>query len=148
MDSLTQPRERNHTPHLFETQLHSCKRIRESNWPMRKVLSYYHVKRPSVYRWLRRFDELGEDGLRDRSHKPKSPHPSRIPGKAAYKIKRFHDQAKRHGWSSVDVWVKVVSSGFPVSYSTALRYLKRLEGYEPYVNVNRIFTLWRNLVNH
>ena len=69
MDSLPQHGERNYLPHLYETRLHSCRRIRESNWPMRKVLSYYHVKRPSVYRWLRRFDELGEEGLRDRSYK-------------------------------------------------------------------------------
>jgi len=132
MDSLPQHGERNYLPHLYETRLHSCRRIRESNWPMRKVLSYYHVKRPSVYRWLRRFDELGEDGLRDRSHKPKTPHPSTICPKAAYKVKCFLDQSKRHGWSSVDIWVKTVSSGFPMSYSTALRYLKRLEGYKPY----------------
>lgn len=67
MDSLQQPRERNYLSHLYETRVHNCKRIRESNWPMRKVLSYSRVKRPSVYRWLRRFDEFGEDGLRDRS---------------------------------------------------------------------------------
>lgn len=132
MDSLPQTRERNYTPHLYETRLHACKRIRESGWPVRKVLSYYHVKRPSLYRWLKRFDELGEIGLRDLSHKPKSPHPSAISKKAAYKIKCFHDQSGRNNWSSVDVWCKVVSSGFPVSYSTVLRYLKRLDGYEPY----------------
>ena len=94
MDSLPQHGERNYLPHLYETRLHSCRRIRESNWPMRKVLSYYHVRRSSVYRWLRRFDELGEDGLRDRSHKPKTPHPSTICPKAACKVKCFHDQAE------------------------------------------------------
>ena len=132
MDSLPQPGARNYTPHLYQTRLHSCKRIRESHWEVWKVLSYYHVKRSSLYRWLRRFDELGEDGLRDRSHKPKTPHPSTICPKAAYKVKCFHDQAGKHNWSSVDIWVKTVSSGFPMSYSTALRYLKRLEGYRPY----------------
>ena len=99
MDSLPQPGARNYTPHLYQTRLHSCKRIRESHWEVWKVLSYYHVKRSSLYRWLRRFDELGEDGLRDRSHKPKTPHPSTISPKAAYKVKCFHDQvafAKLH----------------------------------------------------
>ena len=132
MDSLPQPQARNYTPHLFDTRLHSCRRIRESGWPMRKVLSYYHVKRSSLYRWLRRFDELGEEGLRDRSHRPKSQHPSAISKKAAYKIKCFFGQSGRNGWSSVDVWVKTVSSGFPVSYSTVLRYIKKLDGYKPY----------------
>ena len=132
MDSLPQRRERNYLPHLYDTRLHSCQRIRESGWPMRKVLSLYHVKRPSVYRWLRRYDELGAEGLRDLSHRPKSEHPSRISRKAEYKIECYHRQSKRRGWSSVDVWVKTVSSGFPVSYSTVLRYLRRLGGYEPY----------------
>lgn len=132
MDSLPQQPGRNYTPHLFETRLHSCRRIRESGWPMRKVLSYYHVKRPSVYRWLRRFDEFGEDGLRDRSHRPKSQHPSTISKKAAYKVKCFFGQSGRNNWSSVDVWAKTVSSGFPVSYSTVLRYIKKLDGYKPY----------------
>ena len=44
MDSLTQPAVRNRVPHLFVTRLHCCRRIRESGWPMRKVLSYYHVR--------------------------------------------------------------------------------------------------------
>ena len=133
MDSLPQPRERNYLPHLYETRLHSCRRIRESGWPMRKVLSYYHVKRPTVYRWLKRFDEFGDEGLRDLPHKPKSRHPSTISRKAAYKIKCFHDQAKRNGWSSVDVWVKCNSLDWmDVSYSTVLRYLKKIGGYEPY----------------
>ena len=132
MDSLPQNRGRNYTPHLYETRLHSCKRIRESGWPMRKVLSYYHVKRPSVYRWLKRYDEFGEEGLRDLSHRPKSQHPSTISKKAAYKIKCFFDQSGRNNWSSVDVWVKVSSCGFPLSYSTVLRYIKKLDGYKPY----------------
>ena len=32
---------------------------------MRKALSYYRVKRSSLYRWLKCFDELGEDGPRE-----------------------------------------------------------------------------------
>ena len=91
MDSLPQPGARNYTPHLYQTRLHSCKRIRESHWEVWKVLSYYHVKRSSLYRWLRRFDELGENGLRDHSHKPKTPHPPTIRPKAAYKAKCFRD---------------------------------------------------------
>ena len=94
MDSLPQIGARNYTPHLYQTRLHSCKRIRESHWEVWKVLSYYHVKRSSLYRWLKRYDELGEDGLKDRSHKPKTPHPSTICPKAAYKAKCFHDQAE------------------------------------------------------
>ena len=28
---------------------------------------YYGISRPTFYKWLRRYEELGEDGLRDRS---------------------------------------------------------------------------------
>ncbi len=56
MDSLPQPGARNYTPHLYQTRLHSCKRIRESHWEVRKVLSYYRVKRSSVYRLLKLFN--------------------------------------------------------------------------------------------
>ena len=34
--------------------------------------------------------------------------------------------------SSVDIWVKALSAGCGISYSTCLRILKRLDGYEPY----------------
>ncbi|TMG11970.1 MAG: IS481 family transposase [Chloroflexi bacterium] len=32
---------------------------------------YYGVTRPSYYKWLRRYEELGVDGLRDRSRRPR-----------------------------------------------------------------------------
>jgi transposase-like protein len=31
---------------------------------------YYGMARPSYYKWLRRYEELGEEGLRDRSRRP------------------------------------------------------------------------------
>src|SRR5258708_21981107 len=31
---------------------------------------YYGVARPSYYKWLRRYKELGEEGLPDRSRRP------------------------------------------------------------------------------
>ena len=133
MDSLAQKPARNYTPHSYETRLQSCKRIRESKWKVWKVLSYYHVKRSSLYRWLRRYEEFGEEGLRDRSHKPKNPHPSKVPDAVVRMISVLHGQAKRNSWSSVDVWVRLNSrEGMGVSYSTVLRYLRRIDGYEAY----------------
>lgn len=36
---------------------------------------HYGIPRPSYYKWLRRYEELGEEGLRDRSRRPLvSPH--------------------------------------------------------------------------
>lgn len=62
LDCLPQIPERNYRPHAFETRLHRRGRARESGWPIRKILQYYHVRRPSLYRWLRRYGESGEGG--------------------------------------------------------------------------------------
>ena len=73
MDSLAQTKGRNYTPHLLATRVNCCKRVRESGWPVAKVLSYYHVRRSSLYRWLKRYDALGKEGLRDIPRTPEMP---------------------------------------------------------------------------
>ena len=65
MDSLPQPGARNWTPRLCQTRLHSRERIRESHWEAWKALSHCRVKRLSLCRWFKRYDGLGEDGLRE-----------------------------------------------------------------------------------
>jgi transposase InsO family protein len=69
---------------------------------------YYGITRQSFYVWKRRFDELGEEGLRDRSCRPKvSPRATHVdvvgkilylrqhyyfgPAKIAMYLKRYHD---------------------------------------------------------
>jgi len=61
---------------------------RKANWPLAIIrhaqevtgnvaftCRYYGVPRQSYYKWLRRYEELGVDGLRDRSCRPLvSPH--------------------------------------------------------------------------
>lgn len=133
MDSLPQIPERNYRPHTYETRLHCCKRVRESRWPIRKVAQYYHVKKPSLYRWLKRYDQRGEGALRDLPHRPKSSHPASIPKGAAYKIKCLFNKSKSNGMSSVEIWVKAnAQTGLSMCYMTVLRQLKRLDGYAPY----------------
>lgn len=133
MDSLPQIPERNYRPHTYETRLHCCKRVRESRWPIRKVAQYYYVKKPSLYRWLKRYDQRGEGALRDLPHRPKSPHPASIPKGAAYKIKCLFNKSKSNGMSSVEIWVKAnAQTGLSMCYMTVLRQLKRLDGYAPY----------------
>ena len=69
---------------------------------------YYGIPRPSYYKWLRRFEELGEEGLRDRSRRPLvSPHATKAavvdriiylrqnyhfgPFKISMYLQRYHD---------------------------------------------------------
>jgi transposase InsO family protein len=85
---------------------------------------YYGITGQTFYIWKRRYDELGDDGLKDRSHRPKtSPRATHVdvvgkilylrqnyhfgPGKIAMYLKRYHD---------VDI-----------SQSGVWRILKRLE---------------------
>lgn len=85
---------------------------------------YYGITRQTFYIWKRRYEELGEEGLRPRSHRPKnSPRATHVdvvgkilylrqnyhfgPGKIAMYLKRYHDVS--------------------ISHSGVWRILKRLE---------------------
>lgn len=130
MDIISE-KERNYLPHDLETRLHSVRRVVESGWSIKKALSYYKVKRTSFWRWRKRYDGTAAS-LADRSHKPKSDHPRKTPEKTARKIECLANCRKRDNLSSVDIWLKALSAGCGISYSTCLRILKRLDGYEPY----------------
>ena len=54
MDILTH--QRNYIPIDLETRFHACKRVKESHWKISKACSFYHVKRSSLFRWLKKFD--------------------------------------------------------------------------------------------
>lgn len=54
---------------------------------------YYGISRPTFYKWLHRFEELGEEGLRDRSSAPlRCPNetPADIVGKIIYLRQSYH----------------------------------------------------------
>jgi transposase InsO family protein len=54
---------------------------------------YYGISRPTFYKWLRRYEELGEAGLRDGSRRPRScPHetPTEVVGKIIYLRQHYH----------------------------------------------------------
>lgn len=73
MDILTQ-HQRNYIPIDLETRFHACKRAKESHWNISKACSFYHIKRSSLFRWLKKFDG-SKESLIDKSHKPLTPHP-------------------------------------------------------------------------
>jgi transposase InsO family protein len=54
---------------------------------------YYGISRPTFYKWRQRYDELGEDGLRDGSSRPRcSPNetPTEVVGKIIYLRQHYH----------------------------------------------------------
>jgi transposase len=104
-----------------ETQLTERELSRKANWRLAIIrhaqevsgnvaftCRYYGVNRQSYYKWLRRYEELGVDGLRDRSRRPLvCPHATKAavieriiylrqnyhfgPFKIAMYLKRYHD---------------------------------------------------------
>lgn len=61
-------------PHTLETRFHAVKTYR-LGWSVKFVVRRYKISKASLMRWNRRFDGT-IDSLRDRSHRPKTPHPS------------------------------------------------------------------------
>jgi transposase InsO family protein len=70
--------------------------VKDKERGMRVVdIAYKHeVSRKTVYRWLNRYNELGKDGLLDRSHRPKSPHPKTVKTKVVKLIVRIRKETK------------------------------------------------------
>ena len=92
MNILTQEnliQERNYIPIDIETRFHACNRQVISLRPIRKILPFYHVKRSSLYRWLKRFDGTKES-LYDKSHKPLSDHSKKLKPEIVKKVLAFH----------------------------------------------------------
>ena len=61
-------------PHTLETRFHAVKTYR-LGWSVKFVVRRYKISKASLMRWNRRFDGT-IDSLRDRSHRPKTPHPN------------------------------------------------------------------------
>lgn len=85
---------------------------------------YYGISRQLFYRWQRRFDAEGVEGLKDRSrrphHSPNQTHPE-IVGKIIYLRKNYH-----FGPNKISMYLKRYHE-VDVSASGVWRILKRLE---------------------
>jgi transposase InsO family protein len=85
---------------------------------------YYGISRPTFYKWLHRFEELGEDGLRDGSSKPHhSPNATQteVVGKIIYLRQNYH-----FGPAKISMYLARYHD-IAVSSSGVWRILKRLD---------------------
>lgn len=85
---------------------------------------YYGISRPTFYKWLHRFEEGGEDGLRDRSSQPHhSPNATRteVVGKIIYLRQHYH-----FGPQKISMYLARYHD-IAISPSGVWRILKRLE---------------------
>lgn len=85
-------------------------RVARLHWPVAKAARAAGVSRQTAHKWLNRFREAGDEGLRDRSCRPKS-----LPSRTARKLIRRMVQLRRRrktGWEiaqELDVPVSTVS---------------------------------------
>lgn len=129
MDIVTEKRQRNYLSYDVETKIAVVRRMNDSGWSAKRVKSYYRISRTSAWRWRKKYDGTPAS-LENKSHRPRRPHPKTTSERAKYKIACYRKRNPND--SSVDIWAKTVKSGFPISYSTCLRILKKSDGYEPY----------------
>lgn len=121
--------ERNYIPIDIETRFHACSRRIVSSWPIRKILSFYHIKRSSLYRWLKRFDGTKES-LLDKSHKPLSDHPNKLKADIVKKVLDLH--RRNPDQSFTEIWIRLKHDGIDISPSSVLRIFKRNNEFNPY----------------
>lgn len=72
--------------------------VEEVSGNVAQTCRYYGITRTTFYRWLRRYQELGEAGLADRSRRPHHcPHetPTEIVGKIIYLRQHYHFGRRR-----------------------------------------------------
>jgi transposase InsO family protein len=85
---------------------------------------YYGIGRPTFYKWLHRYEELGEEGLRDRSSAPlRCPNetPADIVGKVVYLRQSYH-----FGPRKISMYLRRYHD-VAISPSGVWRILKRLD---------------------
>ena len=128
MNILTQ--ERNYLPIDIETKYQCCLRRKKSKRSIRKILSYYHVKRSSLFRWLKLFDGTKES-LFEKSHRPKTDHPKKLCSKITKRILNLH--RRNPDYSFIEIWVNLKHEGKQISAISVLRTLKRAHEYGKYV---------------
>ena len=123
--------ERNYIPIDLVTRFHACKRVKESHWKISKVCSFYHVKRSSLFRWLKKFDGT-EESLKDKSHKPKTKHPRTLSEETVTKVLNLRRRNPDNSY--MEIWIKMHRNDYIISLSSVLRILKRANQYVPYVS--------------
>jgi len=91
-------------------------RVEKLGWPVARVAQAAGVSRQTAYKWLDRFKEAGESGLRDRSCRPHTI-PIRTPQKLIRRMGQLR-RRKKAGWE--------ISRELGVPVSTVSKHLKEL----------------------
>jgi DNA-directed RNA polymerase specialized sigma24 family protein len=66
-------------------RLRLARKVVEEGWSIAAAADYFRVSWPTAHKWVRRYLELGREGMADRSSRPHS-HPNRTPQPLVKKI--------------------------------------------------------------
>jgi transposase InsO family protein len=117
---MTEPEQQRKIKHRLAVLRHA----EEVSGNVAATCRYYGISRPTFYKWLHRYEELGEDGLRDGSCRPHySPLATKteIVGKIIYLRQHYH-----FGPRKVSMYLRRYHD-IEISPSGVWRILKRLE---------------------
>lgn len=90
--------------------------------PIAHVAAEAGVARQTVTKWVRRFDQLGEAGLADRSSAPHSS-PTQTPQAV---VNRIEELRRTHKWTARQIHLELTREGRQISAVTVARWLRRL----------------------
>lgn len=119
-------------PHTLNTRYYAVISYRK-NGDISYVCRKYHISRISLWRWNKRFDGTKES-LADKSHKPKSQHPS---AHTDEEIKHIKDLIRRNPDITLnEIWYKLkLNYGYTRQPTSLYRILRRLDFYKmPQIN--------------
>jgi transposase InsO family protein len=105
-------------------RLSVLRHVEEVSGNVASTCRYYGISRPTFYKWLRQYEEFGEEGLRDRSNRPHScPHQTdaEVVSKIVYLRQQHH-----FGPAKISMYLARYHE-VAVSRSGVWRILKRLE---------------------
>jgi transposase InsO family protein len=133
-----------HEDRMIRMRLAWFRYTAEVSHKVAKTCRYYGISRTTYYRWYQRYQELGEEGLRDQSRRPHS-HPRATPWEVAEKIlylRRYYHFGpwkikmylrRYHGMtlSSPTIW-RILKQAAVNRLPTSMRYRPHRERFKRY----------------
>ena len=124
MKSIAQNNNSRYLPHEVKTRIYAVKLYRSGN-SVRFVCRKYHISKPSLMRWNKRYNGSRES-LLDRSHKPITPHPNAHTELELTWIKNLW--RRNPNSSCLEIYGKLLLRGYKRSPNSLYRVMRRL-GY-------------------
>ncbi|MCM1309223.1 MAG: DDE-type integrase/transposase/recombinase [Butyrivibrio sp.] len=113
---------RRYLPHEFKTRLYAVKLYRSGS-DVSFVCRRYHISKSSLMRWNKRYDGT-DDSLRDRSHRPHSPHRTAHTEDELNLIRCYF--RRNPEISLCELYGKLLSRGYSRNYGSLYRVCVRL----------------------